>query len=299
LCSFKKRTIMRANVFLVKDQKMKCKSILMSIALLSSMAAKDEGVSKYKNKELVSQSKVREKIKEFDLCDRADGEVYVPMLIALTEAALIDKKMEESKSRETKEYKAALADFEKMFFVQQEAFKRITDDERKAIFVEIEKAAADEKVYKPSVIICQSEENAKKALKEIQSSKESLSEAFKSAAKKYHVHPEARERGGETPMFLTKDQFPAEVIAVMDKIAFGKLSSIIKFQTPSGPLYALLKLDEGSRKKMEVKIEDPVIAAKINQILMQKIAPSVLTDLSKEVKIFGLDGVELQTQSSK
>ena len=268
-------------------------SMLVAALMISSMPSVNaSGVVKYQGKELVTKKDVDARMKELKIDSMQGDQVYMQVLIQLAEEKLMAKQISDSKMKSDPEFqriaKASAEEFERQYFIQKEAKKRITSQMRQSVYDQIKASMQGKKEIKPRILVVEDEKKAAEV-----SACLKKGESFEALVQKHSIDPSKENNlgAGLLDRFVPEEGFSVEDPKELSNLKEGVASKPMKSMYQNKLVYTFFLIEKGNRRDFQLPpIDTPEVAGHIEQIIMRQMVGAVQADFVRQLEVFDLKG---------
>lgn len=268
-------------------------SMLVAALMISMPSINASGIVKYQGKELVTKKDVDARMKELKIESMQGDQVYMQVLIQLAEEKLMAKHISDSKMKSDPEFqriaKANAEEFERQYFFQKEAKKRITSQMRQNVYDQIKATMQGKKEIKPRVLVVEDEKKAAEISASLKKG-----ESFESLIQKHSMDPskENPQGAGLLERFIPEEGgFSVEDPKELSNLKEGVVSKPMKSMYQNKIAYTFFLIEKGNRRDFQLPpIDTPELAGHIEQIIMRNIMGVVQADLIRQLEVYDLKG---------
>ncbi|MDP3936481.1 MAG: peptidylprolyl isomerase, partial [Alphaproteobacteria bacterium] len=267
-------------------------SMLVTAFMISMPSINASGVVKYQGKELVNKKDVDARMKELKIDSMQGEQVYMQVLIQLAGEKLMAKQISDSKMKSDPEFqrmaKASAEEFERQYFMQKEAKKRITSQMRQSIYDQIKASMQGKKEIKPRILVVEDEKIATEI-----SACLKKGENFEALVKKYSIDPskDNTQGAGLLDRFIPEEGFSVEDQKELSNLKEDVVSKPIKSMYQNKLVYTFFLIEKGNRRDFQLpSIDTPEVAGHIEQIIMRQMVGVVEADLMRQLEVYDLKG---------
>jgi parvulin-like peptidyl-prolyl isomerase len=265
---------------------------LLLAALIGMPSINASGVVKYQGKELVTKKDVEARMKELKIDSMQGEQVYMQVLIQLAEEKLMAKQISDSKMKAEPEFqrmsKASAEEFERQYFMQREAKKRITSQMRQSVYDQIKASMQGKKEIKPRILIVEDEKKATEVSASLKKG-----ESFESLVQKHSLDPskDNTQGAGLLDRFMLEEGFSVEDPKELSNLKEGVASKPMKSMYQNKLVYTFFLIEKGNRRDFQLpEIDTPEVAGHIEQIIMRQMVGVVQADLMRQLEVYDLKG---------
>lgn len=266
-------------------------SMVVAALMISMPSVNASGVVKYQGKELVTKKDVDARMKELKIDSMQGEQVYMQVLIQLAEEKLMAKQISESKMKSDPEFlrmaKASAEEFERQFYIQKEAKKRITSQMRQSIYDQIKASMQGKKEIKPRILVVEDEKKAAEISASLKKG-----ESFESLVQKHSIDPSKDNKDvGLLDRFIPEEGFSVEDPKELAALKEGVVSKPMKSMYQNKMVYTFFLIEKGNRRDFQLPpIDTPEVAGHIEQIIMRQMVGVVQADLIRQLEVYDLKG---------
>ena len=267
-------------------------SMVIAALMLSVPTVNASGIVKYQGKELVTKKDVDARMKELKIDSMQGDQVYMQVLIQLAEEKLMAKQISDSKMKSDPEFqriaKANAEEFERQYYVQKEAKKRITSQMRQSVYDQIKASMQGKKEIKPRILVVEDEKKATEVSASLKKG-----ESFESLVQKHSIDPskENSKGAGLLDRFVPEEGFSVEDPKEIANLKEGVVSKPMKSMLQNKLVYTFFLIEKGNRRDFELPpIDTPEVAGHIEQIIMRQMVGVVQADLIRQLEVYDLKG---------
>jgi parvulin-like peptidyl-prolyl isomerase len=264
--------------------------LVAALLLLPSVNA--SGVVKYQGKELVTKKDVDARMKELKIDSMQGDQVYMQVLIQLAEEKLMAKQISDSKLKSDPDFqrmaKLNAEEFERQYFIQKEAKKRITSQMRQSIYDQIKASMQGKKEIKPRILVVEDEKKAAEVSASLKKG-----ESFESLVQKHSLDPskDNAQGAGLLDRFIPEEGFSVEDPKELANLKEGVVSKPMKSMYQNKLVYTFFLIEKGNRRDFQLPAMDtPEVAGHIEQIIMRNMVGLVQADLMRQLDVYDLKG---------
>lgn len=267
-------------------------SMLVAALMISVPSLNASGVVKYQGKELVNKKDVDARMKELKIDSMQGDHVYMQVLIQLAGEKLMAKQINDSKMKADPEFqrmaKSNAEEFERQYFIQKEAKKRITSQMRQSVYDQIKASMQGKKEIKPRILVVEDEKKAAEI-----SACLKKGESFESLVQKHSIDPskDNKDGAGLLDRFVPEEGFSIEDPKELTNLKQGVVSKAIKSMYQNKVVYTFFLIEKGNRRDFQLPpIDTPEVAGHIEQIIMRQMVGVVEADLMRQLEVYDLKG---------
>ncbi|MBH1989603.1 MAG: peptidylprolyl isomerase [Alphaproteobacteria bacterium] len=267
-------------------------SMLVAALMISIPSINASGIVKFQGKELVTKKDVDARMKELKIDSMQGDQVYMQVLIQLAEEKLMAKQISDSKMKSDPEFqriaKANAEEFERQYYVQKEAKKRITPQMRQSVYDQIKASMQGKKEIKPRILVVEDEKKAAEVSASLKKG-----ESFESLVQKHSIDPskENSQGAGLLDRFIPEEGFSVEDPKELSNLKEGVVSKPMKSMYQNKLVYTFFLIEKGNRRDFQLPpIDTPDVAGHIEQIIMRNMVGVVQADLIRQLEVFDLKG---------